>query len=45
MLVPRIISRNAHHMFAEILPAKEADEGPWRIQLDKKYTICYESRV
>ena len=31
MLVSRIISRNAHQKFAEILPAQEADEGPWRV--------------
>ena len=31
MLVPRIISRNAHQKFAEILPAQEADKGPRRI--------------
>jgi hypothetical protein len=30
LLVPRIMSRNAHQKFAEILPAQEADEGPGR---------------
>ena len=31
MLVPRIISRNAHQNFTKIFPAQEADERPGRV--------------
>jgi hypothetical protein len=40
MLVPRIISRNAHQKFAEVLTTQEADERPWRIPKPLNYIFA-----